>query len=519
MAKAEDRRTARRDTKARGPLPRGVLEAASLSCGMIVMVVEMAGSRLVSPWLGSSLVVWTSLIGVVMICLSAGYYLGGRLADKHPTARALGYVIMAAAVFTALLAPAANPVLSYISGAVTNLYAGATFAVLILFTLPCVLLGMVSPMIARIALEYHADSMGATVGRFSALSCIGSIAGTFLGGFVLVSLFSTGVIFCLSALALAATAALLLCSGGKERASLLALPLFLAAAVGAHVLGMPMEMPGLNIDTRYNHLQIYDIPVLDRQLRVMKTDPRIVQSSMFVDAPDDLLSTSYLNYYELARLYRGEVSNFLMLGGGGYSLPKYIAKNYPDTAVDVVELDPDVTKAAAEHFAFRQPDNMRIFHEDARTYLNRSGEKYGAAFWDIFSSAGVIPFHLATVESAQRMSDMLDDEGIVVINVISAARGYKSGIFKGIYGAFAEVFPTVEAFAVSSSARPDEVQNLVILASKSKELTARRAASPMVERMLASRLKEPVERDVPAFRDGFAPVELYSLRAFHGGDD
>ncbi|MCL1941706.1 MAG: fused MFS/spermidine synthase, partial [Synergistaceae bacterium] len=225
----------------------------------------------------------------------------------------------------------------------------------------------------------------------------------------------------------------------------------------------------------------------------------------------------YTKFYDLAFFYRPEIKNVLMLGGGGYTIPKYLAADYPAVLVDVVELDPGMTAVAEKYFGFAKNERTKIYHEDARTFLNRansaeneSANKYDAIFWDTFTSEYNIPFHLTTVESARRAHDLLSDDGITVMNIISSADGKKGGVFKGIYAAFHEVFPHIRIFFANYPNVAAARQNIILVASKS-ELSNGGAADEKISKLLSHEFKQPVTMDVGAFRDSFAPVEYHAL--------
>jgi MFS family permease len=201
---------------------RGMLALVMFLNGLAVMVLEMAGARLLAPWLGTSVIVWTSLIGVILASLSLGYWLGGRLADKTmrplKTDRALSKrdddanalkrahallsgILVLAATLTLLTALTQSFVLGALSRAIPSLHLAAVVAALLLFAGPSFLCGMASPYAMRLAIT-HSENAGAVIGRFNAISTVGSIAGTFLGGFILVSWFGSmeitlGVAACL----------------------------------------------------------------------------------------------------------------------------------------------------------------------------------------------------------------------------------------------------------------------------------------------------------------------------------
>jgi len=492
------------------------LAAASFTCGTCVMVLEMAGSRVVAPYMGTSLVVWTSLIGIVMASLTLGYWLGGVVSDRHPRAKLLAQVIGGASLSTALVAVAANPLLNAVARNIPNVYVGSVIAALALFSVPSVLLGMVSPFIVRLAMQ-SVGSSGSTVGRYSALSSAGSILGTFLGGFVLISVFASSTILFIIAGVLALTAL------GLYRAGIRVLaPLALAALActfWSEAGAMPVTPAGININTRYNHIRISDTRsfAMGRTVRILQTDPLGAQSLMYTDAPNELFS-EYTKFYDLAFHYKPDARNVLMLGGGGYCVPKHLAATRPDVAVDVVELDPGITKAARDYFNLVDHPGTRIYHEDARQFLNREarlGErKYDAIFEDVFGSAYNIPFHLTSVECMRLVRSLLSTDGVFIVNVIGSLGGKQSGVFGGIYESIAAVFPEVMIFPASYPDSAGALQNVMIvaLAEEAVRKTPRAPDSDGVARLLSHKWTKDYQSKVPAFTDAFAPVERYSLR-------
>lgn len=504
-----------RDSKTSPPaapeVGRGQLVWASFSCGTCVMVLEMAGSRVVAPYMGTSLIVWTSLIGIVMTSLSLGYWLGGVAADRRPHPRLLARIIGLAAFFTAVVAVIANPLLNALSTNIYNVYIGSVIASLCLFAIPSLLLGMVSPFIVRLAIN-SLGSAGKTVGSFSAISSAGSIAGTFLGGFVLISFFSSSTILFQVAFVLALTAIAVYRPSWKTLAPVAAaaLALCFVSESGA----MPMAPAGINFDTKYNSVRIADIGLTgtQRKVRILQTDPLGAQSLMFVDAPDQLYS-EYTRFYDLAFHFNTDPGQkILMLGGGGYCVPKHLGASRPEAAVDIVELDPGITKAARDYFALKDRPGQRIFHEDARIFLNREaarGElKYDAVFGDVFGSSYNIPFHLTTVECMEKIRSLLTDDGVLIMNVISSV---DSNLFSGIYASVAKVFPTVMIFPASFPRNASLRQNIMIVALASETAPQRAAESKYMERLLAHRWKRDFTAKIPAFTDAYAPVEKYSL--------
>lgn len=164
------------------------LEVVVFICGAVVMAFEILGSRMLGPFVGTSMFVWTSIIGVILLSLSVGYYWGGRIADKHPTAKPLALIILVAAIFITISTLIKEPLLNILLENLLNVKTIAVIASLVLFTIPSVLLGMVSPYAARIKIR-SVEKSGAAAGYLYAISTIGSIVGVFLAGFYLIPAF------------------------------------------------------------------------------------------------------------------------------------------------------------------------------------------------------------------------------------------------------------------------------------------------------------------------------------------
>ena len=234
-----------------GVLNRRILLLSSFLCGACVMVLELAGSRVIAPYMGTSLVVWTSLIGIIMLSLTLGYWLGGVVSDRCPRPELLSNIIGAAAVVTIIVALAADPLLSALSGGVRNVYAASVIASALLFSVPSALLGMVSPFIVRLAMQSVASS-GGTVGKFSAMSSAGSILGTFLGGFVLISFFSSLTIIFMVAFVLGLVAVLLRGASSKAARAPHAVIVIAAVLLGglSEVNMLFMKPDGIVLETQ-----------------------------------------------------------------------------------------------------------------------------------------------------------------------------------------------------------------------------------------------------------------------------
>ena len=483
------------------------------------MILELTGSRLVAPFFGTSLIVWTALIGIIMTSLCFGNWLGGSIADKRPEGKLLGRILIFAAIIIAITATASNYILTSLQGLNLNLYAASVCAALCIFAPASLLLGMVSPFVARLAMQ-DVSSSGAVVGRLYALNSAGSILGTFLGGFVLISLFPSGVILMLLASGVAFLSVLVYTGAWRKIISVLVVAAIGTGAWAADKYGLPMSPVGVQIDTAYNHLSI--VESVDtrngRRVRVLITNPDAAQSLMYTDHPSELVS-EYTKFYDLAFHYKPDTKRVLMLGGGGYCVPRYLLDTRRDVSVDVVELDPGVTEAARDYFNLKDDENMRIFHEDARTFLNRAQHdgfgQYDAIFMDTFNSWTSIPFQMTTVETASLLRELLKPDGVLIVNIIASVYGQKAGVFHGIYKAFSSAFSTMMIFPANA---PDPkyaraLQNIILVGAGDLSLSAPLTPDAKFSDLLSHQWLEPFTPDsvVPAFTDAFAPVERYTL--------
>src|SRR3989344_7172101 len=164
------------------------LELIVFVSGTVVMVLELIGSRILAPYLGTSIFVWTSLIGIILAALSGGYYLGGKFSRENPTISFLTTVLFIASLSVVLLVLVKDLILYYVMG--LGVAAGSVVATIILFMPSSILLGMVSPYAIRLKTK-QVESVGGVSGNLYALSTIGSIFGTFLAGFYLIPHFSS----------------------------------------------------------------------------------------------------------------------------------------------------------------------------------------------------------------------------------------------------------------------------------------------------------------------------------------
>ena len=483
-----------------------ILEIIAFVSGAVVMILELDGSRIIAPYLGTSTIVWTSLIGVILGSLSFGYWWGGKRADKNADFGALGGILAAAGVCVFSISYLKN-FLTFISGAPINLIFATLIATVLLFTPATVALGMVTPYVARLKMK-TVETSGRTIGGLYALSTLGSIIGTFLGGFFLISFFgSTRIVFLLCS-ALFALAAGAFWSASKPGVKKWAICL-VAAAILVLLFSPPRDFNEKiikDIDTRYSRVWIYDDvdESTGRPARFMTDSLYGIQGGIFLDDPSELVF-KYAKLFDraAAELFPG-FTRALMIGAGIYSYPRHFIKAHPSSSLDIVEIDPELIKLAKQFFSFEENSRVKIIHEDGRIFLNKNKKRYEVILNDAFLSYGNIPFQLTTAEAVEKMYESLDDGGIVISNIISAISGPGSGFLKAEYATYKKIFPAVHAVQVLG--QPDaERQNIMLIGQKLK-------GAQMPSLHPETVFIPEIDPKTPILTDEFAPIEKYMAR-------
>ncbi len=391
-----------------------------LSSGAI-MVLELVAGRLMAPVLGVSLYTWTSIIGVILAGISLGNYIGGLLADRFASRGTLVVLFVLSAVASASILWTID-----MTGTITDLPVPVMLQVLlafaIVFLLPAVLLGTISPVVVKLTLS-DLNETGNVVGRIYAAGAAGSIVGTFLAGFWLISSFGTRTIVW-------GVAGLLLVMGlvvSWRSCRLMVVGLIvLLIYVGLSLLiwSNGILVSHCLYETNYFCIRVHtddDDPLI----QVLTLD-RLVHSYVNPQDPTDLR-------YGYERIYRdvleGVVSpekpiSAFFIGGGGYTFPRYIEVTYPNSQIEVAEIDPGVTETAYEHLALPRDTRIVSVNEDARGYLARVPRegRFDLILGDAFNDFSV-PYHLTTMEFNQLVADHLTEDGFYMVNIIDGRQG------------------------------------------------------------------------------------------------
>ena len=456
-----------------GALALAAPYATAFFSSMCIMVVELVAGRLIARHVGSSLYTWTSVIGVVLAGIAIGNSVGGRLADRYKPAQALG-VIFALASICCFAVPWLNNTVGNWSFLLKREWATRIAGhVFLVFFGPSAVLGCIGPMAAKMALDFGRQT-GRTVGNVYAWGAVGSILGTFVTGFYLIARMGTISVIVSAGLALAMVA---LAFGSRSLFpqiwAAIAVILLFATTSNAVPRGRKygvklgwVREAFTNVlytdESQYSFIQIEkenDPP----NTRTLSLD-HLIHSYIVLDNPNDLQYDYEKVYASLTEDAIGDRKNpsALFIGGGGFVFPRYILFRWPQSYVEVAELDPHVTEAAHAAFGLARDTPIHIYNLDARNHVDdllrrkRQGEQvpsFDLIYGDAFNHYSV-PYHLTTLEFNQKLRELMSPNGVYMINVIDI---YNSGQFLGaILNTFAKTFPHVYAYSTVGNGPTEE---------------------------------------------------------------
>lgn len=396
----------------------GPYEIIAFVSGFALMAYEMVASRMLAPSIGSSMYVWTSVIGIMIAALAVGYAVGGWLADKRGAKQDVSWLLLLSAVAMAGTLLFYEPILALISTGITDQRAQGILAAILLFMPASFVLGMISPYLAKLSVKSLATT-GRSVAILSALNSLGGIAGTFFAGFIFFSLIGSRETLTLL------IAIIVLCSWlimPRHRlqwraiaSAILAVLLILQFASRAHASSLVAT-----IDTPTAHYSVVEAPFRGQKSRLLMTDPRGYQSGVFTNGNKDLVF-DYTQRMADAVANAPKKDRIAIIGGGVFTLPEYLAKKYPNAQVDVIEIDPQLEQIAKDYFYYQPQPNIKVFAQDARAFLSQAPQAtYDLVLVDAYNNDSAIPFSLGTREYAQQIKRVLTESGAVVANIIGA---------------------------------------------------------------------------------------------------
>lgn len=494
--------------------------------GMTTLGVELSASRLLDPFFGNSLIIWAAIIGLMLLYLTAGYFIGGRWADKDPHQSTLFQITAWGAFLVGLIPFIAAPVLRWsVQGFAdydVGILLGALVGVLALFSLPITLLGTVSPFAIRLAL-HDVERGGHIAGSVYALSTLGSLVGTFLPVLVLIPNIGTRLTFSTFSLIL-----LLVSLGGlfltrpRRALAYIAMPLVLVGLNLWWPAGPIKPAPGLVYETesRYNYIQVIEesdgLGGIWRALQL--NEGQGIHSLYNPNYYDYPLVDGVWDYFLVIPYFNNppftdkDVGSLLIIGSAAGTISKSYSHIYGPIPIDGVEIDPGIIEVGRQWFDMNEP-NLSVYPQDGRFFLTHTDKTYDVIGVDAYRPP-YIPFHLTTQEFFQEIYDHLNEDGVMAINVGRTSTDYE--LVEVLGATMATVFPNVYVLDV-----PDygsSLGNSLVVATKQPTrldnftLNAAQLQHPLLRvvanRALNSRIWElPPNNSARIFTDDKAPVE------------
>lgn len=488
--------------------------------GMAVMAVELGASRLLAPYFSSSQIVWTIIIGTIMIAMALGNIWGGRSADKDPNPDKLYRRILIAAVWIALIPVVGKYIILGVSAllifTVSNhfLIIAAFAACMLIFVFPLFLLGTVTPSLAKYTVDSLEDN-GKIVGTLGAFNTIGSIIGTFLPTFVTIPAVGTAVTFLIFSGVLLVLALLYFFSAGKKKGGCIAAILvFILSAVFGHTSNFAFWEQNLLYEGEsvYNYLQVKE----NQENVVLSTNVLFgVQSVM---QKEKGLTGMYYDTAMAAPLMTdredGQELEVLILGMGSGTYARQCGFYFDNLSIEGVEIDEKITALSREYFDL--PSDVRVTTYDGRAYLQAVDKKYDVIMVDAYQDI-TIPFQMSSREFFTLVKEHLTRDGVMVVNMNMQAKE-EGNINDYLTDTIASVFETVYTADVSGTT------NRELFASDNAGIkeTLQKNLPEVKDRKLRSMLQQVYEDLKGCEKGGYiltddkAPVELLGIQVIDG---
>lgn len=477
--------------------------------GMTTLAAELAAGRLIGNVFGTSNLVWASIIGLILIYLTLGYFLGGKLADRTPTPQAM-YRILAWGAFTIAVVPfAAGPVLRSAAGAFealsVGIMAGSFIAVLILFSVPITLLGMISPFAIRLSVDDTA-SAGQTSGQIYAVSTLGSFIGTFLPTLVTIPTIGTKNTFLLFGLFLlfVALAGLGKFASRSEMLKHLWMPVVLAV-VAALSAGQSLKTSAGQIyeaESAYNYIQVQQV----NDFTLLKLNDG--QGIHSIYHPDTInYGGPWEQFLVGPFFYEGramqDVESMAIVGLAAGTAARQAHAVYGDIIIDGYELDEQIVEVGREYFGLDVP-GLSVFIGDGRLNLERSPRRYDIIAVDAYRPP-YIPPHMTTYEFFSIVASHLNDDGVLTINVGSVPGDRR--LIDGLATTMSGLFPTIHIMDIPGTL------NTMIFATK--QPTTREAFAANLTRLAADQSVHPLLVNAMAstyanYKDGYTRTTVFT---------
>lgn len=498
--------------------PANFLVFTAFTCGAVIMVVELLGSRIIGPSFGVSLFIWTSLIAVTLVSLALGYWLGGKLAD-HKNSSTVLFTIILIAGLTLLLIPLSKGFI--INNALAlGLRLGTLASSLILFSPPLFLLGMVTPYIVKLSFDEGAN-IGKTVGWLYAISTTGSVIGTILTGFVLIPNLGVDNIIYLSSLILISLNAIywLFFKKKYRYLSLLIIPIALMFLPDRQITLVREDGTNVSvkvhIDSPYGQIKVVDYSYEDTLYREFLIE-NIIQGGIDVKSGLSIFLYQY-HIEQLAHAYANNARNALIIGLGAGIVPQRF-KDFYNIKSDVAEIDEMVVNTAKEYFFF-DPDEGSVFTLDGRYYLKSTNKRYDIIVLDAFSGDSP-PSHLVSLEAFDLMRKRLTRDGVLLINFLGINKKENTFVLSSLSKTLREVFNFVDVYVSDKyyNESPQIINYTFVAYQENKDKEKMVTIKPPIFASFTKDLEGLLNRqitlsgDAIVLTDDYNPIDFYDMR-------
>lgn len=487
--------------------------------GMSVMAVELGASRLLAPYFSSSQIVWTIIIGTIMIAMALGNLYGGRKADKDPNPDKLYGRIIIAAIWIALIPVVGKYVIVGISGLLiltvnTNFLIIAGFiACMVIFVFPLFLLGTVTPSLVKYSVDSLDDS-GSVVGKLNASNTIGSIIGTFVPTFVSIPAVGTSITFLIFAGILLILAAVYFISSKVRARQVIKLPVGMLIFILCVIFGHSSSFAFWQKDLLYEGESIYNYLQVFEDNNEVSLSTNVLFGIQSIYKKEKGLTGMYYDYAMAAAYMSGinekESLDILILGNGTGTYATQCKRYFDNTSIIGVEIDQKITDLAREYFHL--PEDVEVVTYDGRAYLNAVDEKYDVIMVDAYQDI-TIPFQMSSIEFFTLVRDHLKDDGVMVVN-LNMKSNTEGNINEYLCDTIAGVFPNNYVVDVSG------YTNRVLFASMNDKMLEEYEKNYGLEEdaeliYMMGRVKSSLSEYIAGdhmMTDDKAPVELLGMK-------
>jgi len=422
--------------------------------GLASLAMEMSASRLLGNYFGTSNLVWASIIGLILIYLTAGYFIGGAWADRSPRYLTFFGVLAWSSLAIALIPLASRPILRLASTAFDNLQigvlAGSFTAVMILFIIPVSLLGMASPFAIRLSIQ-DKENAGKISGRIYAISTLGSFIGTFLPVLVLIPLIGTYRTFLVISTVLMTFSLIGIYLDGRWKwlvryawMPLVLIALFLWGTPGSDKSTQGLIFEG---ESAYNYIQVLD----EDDFRLLRLNEGQGVHSIYhptilnFNGPwEQVMSAPFFNP---APVEPASIKSAAIIGLAAGTTSRELFAVFPHVKIDGVEIDPLIVDVGKRYFHMENP-NLNVIVQDGRWALERSAEKYQVVSIDAYRPP-YIPWHMTTVEFFQSVRAHLAEDGVMIINIGRGPTDRR--LVDALAATIRQVFPSIYISDLSGS--------------------------------------------------------------------